>query len=90
MPRTRTLAGVAIALALVALLAWSTLSSQRAECDVCLTFRGKRNCATASAASQPEAAQSAQATACGTIASGMDEGIACARTVPEPPRCRSR
>jgi hypothetical protein len=77
-------------LGLVALLAWSTLSSQRAQCEVCVEFRGRRNCATASAASPPEAVRSAQTTACGTIAQGMDEGIACDRAQPTVARCRDQ
>ena len=86
----RKLVALAAVLGLVALLAWSTLSSQRARCEVCLTFRGNRNCATASAASPNEAARSAQTTACGLLASGMDEGIACDRTEPEVVRCANR
>ena len=86
----RTIFAAVAFLGLVALLAWSTLSSQRAQCEVCVDFRGRRNCATASAASPPEAVRSAQTTACGTIAAGMDEGIACDRTVPTVARCRDQ
>ena len=86
----RRFVALAVAAALLALLAWSTLSSQRAECEVCVTFRGQRNCAAASAASPAEAARSAQATACGPMARDMDASIACERTAPEPPRCRTR
>ena len=86
----RKLVAVAAVLGLVALLAWSTLSSQRAQCEVCISFRGGRNCATASAASPPEAARSAQTTACGVLAAGMDEGIACDRATPDVVRCANR
>ena len=86
----RKLIAVAAVLGLVALLAWSTLSSQRAQCEVCMSFRGGRNCATASAASPNEAARSAQSTACGVLVAGMDEAIACDRTQPEVVRCAGR
>ena len=86
----RKLFALLAALGLVAFLAWRTLAPQRAECEVCVAFRGGRNCASASAESQPEAARSAQSTACGLLASGMDEGIACDRTEPAVVRCRNR
>ena len=86
----RKLIAAAALLGLVALLAWSTLSAQRVECDVCMVFRGQRNCATASGATPGEAARTAQTTACGTIARGMDEGIACDRATPVTAQCRGR
>ena len=86
----RKLVVLLVALGFVAFLAWRTLSAQRAECEVCVAFRGGRNCAMATAASPDEAARSAQSTACGTLASGMDEGIACDRTRPEVVRCRTK
>jgi len=71
----------------VGLLAISTLRAQRAECEVCVEFNGARNCATASAASEDEAAESAQRTACGPLANGMNESIACGNTQPKVVRC---
>lgn len=76
--------------AFVALLLWSTLSAQRAECEVCVEFQGRRNCATASAASEDEAARSAQTTACGTLAGGMAETVLCGNTAPSSRRCERR
>ncbi len=75
--------------ALGAFLLWSTLSSQRQECTVTVAFKGRTNTATASAASEGEAAHQAQVTACGTIAQGMDETIACGRVEPVRRTCRS-
>lgn len=74
----------------VGLLAISTLRAQRAECDVCVVFNGARNCATASAASEDEAAESAQRTACGPLANGMNESIACSNRPPASRQCRTR
>lgn len=84
----RKLLAALLVVGLVAFLAWSTLSAQRAQCEVCVEFRGGRNCATASAASPEEAVRSAQTTACGLLARGMDEGIACDRAQPAVARCR--
>lgn len=74
----------------VGLLAISTVRAQRAECEVCVTFNGVDNCATASAASEDEAAESAQRTACGPVANGMNETIACGNRPPASRQCRTR
>ena len=78
---------VAVIVAFFAFLLWSTLSSQRAECSVCVEFNGERNCAAATAASAQEAAQSAQTTACGVLTKGMDESIACGNRPPVSRQC---
>lgn len=86
--------GTVVALVILALFAglllWSTLSSQRAECTVCVEFDGRRNCATASASDEQEAARSAQSTACGPVARGMDASIACSNRPPSTRQCRTR
>jgi hypothetical protein len=78
-----------VLLAFAALLLWSTLSSQRVECSVTVAFRGSQNSATASAASEAAAAREAQTAACGPLAAGMDESIACSRIPPISRHCRS-
>ena len=80
---------LAILLGFVALLLYNTLSAQRVTCDVCVEFRGAHNCASASHSTEPEALRSAQTTACGVLAQGMDEGIACDNTPPVSRLCRS-
>jgi hypothetical protein len=76
--------------ALVAFLIWSTLGAQRVECRVCAEYDGQRNCATATASSREEAARSAQTTACGPIARGMNESIACSNRAPAEMVCREK
>ena len=83
------LAALAV-LAFVAFLLWTTLSAQRVECAVCVDFGGERNCATASAEEEAEAARNAQTTACGPLASGMTASIACGATPPASRQCRRR
>ena len=77
-----------VIVAFVAYLAWSTVSAQKAECEVCVEFGGGRNCATATAATEDDAAQSAQSTACGPLARGMDASIACGNRPAASRRCR--
>ena len=72
-----------------ALLLYSTLSSQNVECTVTIEYNGLRNTATASGASEGEALQQAQTTACGPIISGMNESIACGRAIPAVKSCRT-
>jgi hypothetical protein len=86
--RSRIVA-IAVVVGFVLFLAWSTLSSQKAECTVTMEFQGRRATASASAATQPEALNQARATACGPIASGMDNRIACDNRPPVTQRCRN-
>ena len=78
-----------VVLAFAAYLLWSTLSSQRVECAVTVAFNGVQNSSTASAASEPDATREAQTAACGPLARGMNESIACGRIPPLSRRCRS-
>ena len=84
-----TLLTLAAVLAFAALLLYSTLSGPKTECEVCVSFNGRDNCATARGGNELEAQRSAQSTACGTIASGMAESINCGNVVPKSKRCRT-
>ena len=90
MRNRRALVGAAIAILFVAYLLWSTLASQRSECRVCVAFKGRQNCATASAASHADATRNAQTTACGLLASGMNDAIACGNVVPQSAECKTK
>jgi len=87
MRKQRGVIAVAVVLGFFGYLLWSTLSSQRAECQVCVSYKGGRNCAKASAASDKEAKRNAQTTACGVLTSGMNDAIACANVVPDRAEC---
>ena len=78
-----------VILAFGGFLLWSTLSSQRVECAVTVAFKDARNSATASAASEADATREAQTAACGPLAQGMNESIACGRIPPVSRQCRS-
>jgi hypothetical protein len=76
-----------IAAAFVALLLFSTIRSQQVTCEVCVTFNGANRCAKASGQDRKAASQAAQTTACGPVASGMDQTIACGRIEPTSVTC---
>jgi hypothetical protein len=81
---------VLVILAFAGFLAWTTVAAQKSTCDVCMEFNGRRNCASASASSEEEALNSARNTACGPLAFGMNESIACGNTPPATRQCRTR
>jgi hypothetical protein len=84
-PATRMTVFAVVVLA--AILLWSTLQAQRAACTVCVSYNGSSNCAHATAATVKEAQRSAQTTACGTLARGMDQSIACDNATPVEVHC---
>lgn len=78
-----------VVLAFAGFLLWSTLTSQQVECTVTVAFGNAQNTATASAASESDALREAQTAACGPLAQGMNESIACSRIPPVRQACRS-
>ena len=89
MTRTGKLWTVLAILVFAGLLLYSTLSSQRVECTVTVAFQNGQNTATASGASEADASREAQTTACGPLARGMNESIACGRIPPMSRECRN-
>jgi hypothetical protein len=85
-----TLYGMAAVLAVAALFFFMTTARAKVECRVCVEFRGRTNCATAVGPTAQAAREGAQSTACGPIASGMDEQIGCGRTAPASVQCAPR
>jgi hypothetical protein len=88
--KSRTVLTIAVVVLFVVLLAWSTLSAQKVTCTVCVQFNGHRNCASASHSDEVEAARSAQTTACGPVAVGMNETIACGNRPALSKSCRPK
>lgn len=85
-----TLYVAAALLAIVALFFVLTMARATVRCRVCVEFRGRANCATAVGPTEQAARQGAQTTACGPIASGMDQQIGCGRTAPPVVECQPR
>lgn len=86
----RKIVTILIVIGFFGLLLYNTLSAQKATCEVCVEYNGRRNCATASHESADEATHSAQATACGPLTNGMNDQIACGRRPPVSTQCRTR
>jgi predicted transcriptional regulator len=85
-----TLYTLAAVFTVAALFFFMTTARAKEECRVCMEFRGRTNCATAVGATERAARDGAQSTACGPIASGMDEQIGCSRTEPVSVQCKQR
>ena len=88
----RSTIGTLVAVVAVAGLFFVLMTSGQTsnQCRVCVTYRGNSNCATATGHTEQAAQEGAQTTACGTLASGMDESIACGRIPPDSVQCRTR
>ena len=85
-----TLYTLAVIFAVAALFLVMTAGKAKVECRVCIDFHGRSNCATARGPTERAAHEGAQTTACGPIASGMDQQIECSRTAPTVAECQSR
>jgi len=85
-----TLYGIAAVLAVIALFFFMTTARAKVRCRVCMEFRGRTNCATALGQTEQAAREGAQSTACGPIASGMDEQIGCGRAPPAGVQCGTK
>ena len=65
-----------------------SLSTVQAECSLCLTYQGRTECRAGSGATEAEAQQAAIKAACGLMAGGMTETIACQNAPPTNVQCQ--
>jgi hypothetical protein len=87
MKNPRTLVFLLVAAGFIAFLIYGTIKPQRVECEVCVAFNGGDRCAKASGPDRKAASETAQTAACGPLASGMDQTIACGRVEPRAVTC---
>ena len=73
--------------ATIGLLVYSMLQQAKVSCEVCVTFRGNTQCRTAIGPTRDEAIKAATSNACGYLASGMADSIACTNTPPRSVAC---
>jgi len=85
-----TLITLAVIAAVFALFFYMSTARATEECTVCMEFNGRSNCATAAGRTPAEATETAHNTACGPIASGMNETIACGNRAPLSVQCKTR
>ena len=82
---------LAVIAAIIALFFYMSTARATQQCTVCVEFQGRSNCATAAGATVAEATETAHRTACGPVARGMNESIACGNRAPVSVQCsRSR
>jgi hypothetical protein len=70
------------AVALVGVLAYSTLQQTQERYEVCVQFKGGSHCATASGSSYDQAVRSAQEIDCQLLSNGRDENMVCLAGLP--------
>jgi hypothetical protein len=87
--KSSTLYSIAAVLTVAALFFLMTTARARVQCHVCMEYKGRSNCASAIGPTRDAAGEAAQTTACGPIASGMDQQIECSRTPPASAECRT-
>jgi hypothetical protein len=79
---------LAILAALAAWVVYVSVSQVAWECEVVHAFQGGEARRTGASATREEAIRSAVSSACGVLASGMAESIACDNTPPRQVDCR--
>ena len=82
-----TLIAILFGLVVLGVLIYSTMGLRQVSCEVCMTFQGETNCATAAAPTKQEATRTATDTACAPISAGMTESIQCSNTPPKTVKC---
>lgn len=85
-----TLITLAVVIAIIALFFYMSVARATQECQVCMAFQGRSNCATAAGHTTAEATETAHNTACGPLARGMNETIACGNRAPLSVQCKGR
>jgi len=76
------LAGILFVLIVLGVIIYSTMTLAKHRVEVCVAFNGRTNCKTASATTEEFAQQAAITNACGEIASGVTETVACEHSPP--------
>jgi hypothetical protein len=63
-------------------MTYKIMSSENVLCEVCMEFRGRSKCRSASGPTKKECLRTAVDNACAFLASGMTDSIACSQTTP--------
>lgn len=84
------LLGILFLVAVVGLVIYSTLGTNRYRCEVCITYVGRSACRTASAQTREQALRTATENACAQVASGVTESNQCENTRPDSVRWLSQ
>lgn len=85
-----TLLGILFAALVLGYLVVSSFKKQPFRCEICITFKGRRDCGTGAAQSEMDALRTATMTACAQISGGVIESNQCENTPPDSVRWLSR
>ncbi len=81
---------VVFVLALIGLIAYSTLNGPRYRVNVCMSYAGHSACRTVNAKSEAGAIRSATENACADISSGVTDTMRCQQSEPQSVRWLER
>ena len=76
------LMGILIVAVILGIMVYSSLSLTAHRVEVCIQFNGQTRCKTASGATQIDAIRTATTNACGELAGGVTDTMACLRAEP--------
>lgn len=79
-----TIGGMAL---LMGYVVYGSMARVETTCELCIEFNGREECRRGAGADQAEAVQAATMSACGVMASGMDDSIRCQNTRPRTLQC---
>jgi hypothetical protein len=85
-----TLLGILFALVVLGYLVMSSFRHQAYRCQVCITFKGRRDCGTSGAQTEMDAQRTATTIACAQISGGVIETNQCENTSPDTVQWLSR
>ena len=74
---------IAFVVAVVGLVISTTFQGERVRVEVCMVFKGNRDCRSAQAANRQEALRTAVTNACAQLSGGVTESMQCENTPPE-------
>ena len=81
MKKTHLIA-ILFVVAFIAMVVITTFGGARVRCEVCMVFKGRRDCRTAQAANREEALRTAITNACAQLSGGVIEVNQCENTPP--------
>ncbi len=81
MKKTVLIAAVFV-IGFLVLVVFTTFQGNRVRCEVCMEFKGQRDCRTAASVTRDEAVRTAVTNACAQLASGVTESSQCENTPP--------
>jgi len=80
------LLGILFVLVFLGFVVYTTLTTGRIRCEVCISYQGRRACRTAAGRTRDLALRTATDNTCAQIASGVTETNQCVNTTPDSVR----